>query len=362
MINKSELVELTPYFDDFISYYRKAEILQDQCVLGNDAYDEVGVDDDLMTQVYIYDVVNRQFADINNMVQDTFYGTKTPKIGQALEKNGKEYMDTLLKFDQKRNVWTRKEYLYAFLVHRITGSAASYVEDHGYRNTVLKNLADADSILEMVEVIRNFDRPMYTSKGCQIPGFPKLTRTDLIQSNHSYSKPGVMYLCECAPQIVDELDRRLRYAEERNMQIPIRKVVDWMNEWNSSRKFNRFAFQYSLFVADISDYWRVVDCDSKVYYGTAARYSLDLMGKKKGRIGTLDRHDYLCELIQEATGAKPKWVEHTLCDYKKFIYNRIPEGNMYAAVDRTKVFGNSLITDHPTGRQKWMLNTEHWKW
>ena len=129
MNKKSELVELTPYFKDFINYYRKAEVLQNNCVLG-DASPNGLVNDALMEQVHIYDVVNRQFADINNMVQDTFYGTKTPKIGQALEKNGKEYMDTLLKFDQKRNVWTRKEYLYAFLVHRITGSAASYVEDH----------------------------------------------------------------------------------------------------------------------------------------------------------------------------------------------------------------------------------------
>tara|TARA_B100001250_G_scaffold55688_2_gene43043 strand:- start:701 stop:1786 length:1086 start_codon:yes stop_codon:yes gene_type:complete len=361
MNEKSELVELTPYFDDFVNYYKKAEILQNQCVLGNAS--PVGlVNDDLMEQVHIYDVVNRQYADINNMVQDTWNGSNTPKIGQAIRKNGEDYRLVLERFDQVRSIWTRKEYLYAFLVHRITGSAASYVEDHGYRNTVLKNLAECDSIHGMVEVIRNFDRPMYTSKGCQIPGFPKLARTDLIKSGHSYSKPGIMYLCECAPQIIDELDRRLTYAEEKNLKIPIRRVVDWMNTWNSSRKFNRFAFQYSLFVADISDYWGVIDEDSRVYYGTAARYSLDLMGKKKGRIGTLDRHDYLCELIQEATGAKPKWVEHTLCDYKKFIYNRIPEGKLYEHIDRTKVFGDSLIKNHPEGRQQWMLNTPHWKW
>ena len=67
MNNKLDL-ELTPYFDDFIAYYRKAEILQDKCVLGNAAYTSVGVDDDLMTQVYIYDVVNRQFADINRLL------------------------------------------------------------------------------------------------------------------------------------------------------------------------------------------------------------------------------------------------------------------------------------------------------
>ena len=106
-------LDLTPYFDDFISYYRKAEILQDKCVQGNDAYDVVGVNDDLMTHVYIYDVVNRQFADINIMVQDVYFGTKTPKIGQALEKNGRDYMNTLLKFDAKRHIWGRKEYMYA---------------------------------------------------------------------------------------------------------------------------------------------------------------------------------------------------------------------------------------------------------
>ena len=74
----------------------------------------------------------------------------------------------------------------------------------------------------------------------------------------------------------------------------------------------------------------------------------------------MDRHDALCELIQEATGAKPKWVEHTLCDYKKFIYNRVPPGPMYAHLSLKKVFGNSRVTNHPEGRQRWMLNTPHW--
>ena len=361
MTNKFDL-ELTPYFDDFISYYRKAEILQEQCVLGNAAYTEVGVNDDLMEQVYIYDVVNRQFADINNMVQDVYFGTKTPKINQAIEKNGREYMDILMKFDAKRHVWTRKEYMYAFLVHRITGSAASYVEDHGYRNTALKNLAECDGIHDMVQVIRNFESAMYTSKGCQIPGFPKLTRNDLNTSGTVYSAPGKMYLCEVAPKIIEDLELRLQYCEKNNLTSPIRKIVDWMNEYNSSRKFNRFGFQYSLFVADLSDYYDVVDGDSKVYYGTAARYSLDLLAKKQRGIKTMERHDALCELIQEKTGAKPKWIEHTLCDYKKYIYNRIPPGKMYEHLDRTKVFGNSLITNFPEGRQRWMLNTPEWKW
>jgi len=291
MTNKSELVELTPYFDDFISYYRKAEMLQDKCVLGNAAYTEVGVNDDLMTQVYIYDVVNRQFADINNMVQDVWNGTKTPKIDQALRKNGDTYLNTLYEFSQKRDIWTRKEYMYAFLVHRITGSAASYVEDHGYRNTILKNFAEADSIHEMVKIVRNFESAMYTSKGCQIPGFPKLTRSDLNTSGHVYTAPGKMYLCEVAPKIIEDLELRLQYCEKNNLRSPIRKIVDWMNEYNSSRKFNRFGFQYSLFVADLSDYYDVIDGDSKVYYGTAARYSLDLLAKKKRGIKAIERHD-----------------------------------------------------------------------
>ena len=171
-----------------------------------------------------------------------------------------------------------------------------------------------------------------------------------------------MYLCEVAPLILKQLEVRLQYCEKNNLRSPIRKIVDWMNGYNAAHKFNRFGFQYSLFVADLSDYYDVVDGDSKVYYGTAARYTLDLLAEKKKGIKTLDRHDALCELIQEATGAKPKWVEHTLCDYKKFIYNRIPAGPMYEHLDRTKVFGNSCVTNHPEGRQRWMLNTNKWTW
>ena len=362
MTIKEQLV-LTPYFDDFIDYYKKAEILQDNCVLGNAAYDSVGVNDDLMTQVYIYDVVNRQFADINNVVQDVWNGTKTPKIGQALRKNGDGFEEVLAAFESKRNVWTRLEYMYAFLVHRITGSAASYVEDHGYRNSVvIREFHKCDTIGEMVEVVRNYEQPMYTSKGCQIPGFPKLTRTDLCFSTNTYDAPGKMYLCECAPRLLQQLETLLVAKENTGKKADIRKIVDWMNGWNKSRKFNKFEFQHSLFVADLSDYYDVVDGDSKVYYGTAARYSLDLLAEKTRGIKTLDRHDALCELIQERTGAKPKWVEHTLCDYKKFIFNRIPAGKLYEHIDRTKVFGNSCVKNHPEGRQRWMLNTPHWVW
>jgi len=203
---------------------------------------------------------------------------------------------------------------------------------------------------------------MYTSKGCQIPGFPKLTRADLIKSNNAYAAPGKMYLCEVAPVILRQLETRLQYCEKNNLRSPIRKIVDWMNEYNATHKFNRFGFQYSLFVADLSDYYDCVDGDSKVYYGTAARYSLDLLAEKKRGIKAMARHDALCEMIQEATGAKPKWVEHTLCDYKKYIYNRIPPGKMYEHLDRTKVFGNSLITDFPEGRQRWMVGTDNWVW
>ena len=362
MNNKFDL-ELTPYFDDFIAYYRKAEILQDKCVLGDAAYTDVGVDDDLMTQVYIYDVVNRQFADINNVVQDVWNGTKTPKVEQAIRKNGDTFLNVLAEFSEKRHVWTRLEYMYAFLVHRITGSAASYVEDHGYRNSVvIREFWKCDTIDQMIEVVRNYEQPMYTSKGCQIPGFPKLTRTDLITSSNTYTAPGKMYLCEVAPILLKNLEQRLTALEADQRRVPIRPIVDAMNQFNSSRKFNRFAFQYSLFVADLSDYYDVVDGDSKVYYGTAARYTLDLLAKKKRGMKTLERHDALCELIQEATGAKPKWVEHTLCDYKKFIYNRIPDGPMYEHLDRSKIFGNSCIAKHPEGRQKWMLNTDKWTW
>jgi len=255
------------------------------------------------------------------------------------------------------------EYMYAFLVHRITGSAASYVEDHGYRNSVVvREFWKCDTIDQMIEVVRNYEQAMYTSKGCQIPGFPKLTRADLIKSNNSYTAPGKMYLCEVAPDLLKQLEGRLQYCEKNELRSPIRKIVDWMNEYNATHKFNRFGFQYSLFVADLSDYYDCVDGDSKVYYGTAARYSLDLLAEKKRGIKAMDRHDALCEMIQEATGAKPKWVEHTLCDYKKYIYNRIPPGKMYEHLDRTKVFGNSLITDFPEGRQRWMVGTDNWVW
>ena len=352
---------LTKYFDDYMEYFRKAKILEERVKLGGE--DPTGlVGDELMEKVEIYDVTDRQHAGINDMIQDLWFNLEVPKA--KFRKTWPSYYDNLESYKILRHKWDRETWLYVWLVHRITGSGASYVQDHGYRNTILPELAKCNNITEMTQFIREYDDAMYTSKGCQIPGFPKVTRADLCTSGIKYAKGGKMYLCEVAPKIINALSNKLDSVESEGRKINIRDIVDWMNSCNQRLKFNRFIFQHSLFAADVSDYYpNLVNEYSPVYYGKNAVEALDLLATTNGtRMNKLERHDTVAKIIQERTGAKPKGVENSLCDYIKYIENQIPKGPFYAHLDRKTLWSNSIISDHPKGRQQWKLNTEHWKW
>ena len=72
----------------------------------------------------------------------------------------------------------------------------------------------------------------------------------------------------------------------------------------------------------------------------------------------------LMEEAQHRTGGHPKDLEDVMCDYIRYVENYIPDNRekTYGHLDRTKIWNASLITDHPKGRQQWMLGTPEWKW
>ena len=45
--------------------------------------------------------------------------------------------------------WDRVEWFFVFLLHRITGSGASFEADHGYRNSILPEIAELENIDEI---------------------------------------------------------------------------------------------------------------------------------------------------------------------------------------------------------------------
>ena len=72
-------IRTNKYFQDFIQYYNKAKLVQENCNLKGEPY--IGsCGDDLIENVTIYDTVERQHAGFQNMLQDLWFGSKAPKF------------------------------------------------------------------------------------------------------------------------------------------------------------------------------------------------------------------------------------------------------------------------------------------
>lgn len=333
------------YYDEFIRYYGLAKKQQDLCNLGIHPY--VGsVGDDLMEAVELYDVVERKYAGFSQIVHDCFYGW-TPahpywhKIERGLVSGERQVV---------AHNWTGKdsfdlpEWLYVFLVHRITGSGINYAKKpSGYNNSVLFNLYTCESIEEMATLIANYPAPIYTSVGYQFPAFPKLPE------GTRYKKAGDYYLGEFAPQLVRDLSSWLQSGPRRSL----REVGTFMFDWNASHGLKIYRFQYAAFIADIADWFpEFVDRESHFYYGSNAVECLSYLVDGKVNETVLD--DITTKIMDE-TGAVPYNSEDVACDFIRWVENYVKPGGYYDFVDRDVCFGSCLIRDHPFGRQRPML-------
>ena len=292
--------------EDFKNYLRLARVLELEkigdttgCLSG----------DFLMDNVRVYDVTDRRYAGINDMLQDLWFADHPVDNKKCYVRRDEERCKS---YRDLHKVWSDREWLYIFLFHRITGSAASYVEDHGYRNTLLPELALCKTVGDMCRVIQDHPKAFFTSIGCQIPGFPKLP------PECPYKKQSELYLIHHLPQLVDRLLYWLGNGKKTH-----REVIHFCNKYNQDCGFNRFWFQYSLFACDLSDYYpQWVDEDSHVHYGTNSVKALKLMGKKRDWDKIVE--GIIIDLPE--LDLKPKGIENALCDYYKYIQSWIPKG------------------------------------
>ena len=367
----------TQYYADFIEYYKKAIQLQRR----NLGLSFEPIDDDLMNAVTIYDTVNRRYAGFSKVLEDLHYGPEPIKYREARTK--------------KAYSFDHAQWQFIHLVHRITGSGASFEKDHGYRNTIVFELADA---LELggfdlaKEVVRKWDREskaIFTSIGNQIPPFNK--------PNPPYTRGGIEYLCEHADKIAISYAAWLEsQAKSTNRlgQVGIREAVDYVLDLQSSMGLKRYAFVLTAFVMDTAEYFPyLVDPASHCYYGKNCQECLDLVGEIDGRkeIGYDLIMESMCNDVEgfasqfvhdrkllgqptpdilplvanvnrtePALSARPYDVEDVACDYIRFIENHIPDNKLgsYRHLDPKKVFHNSLVKNHPKGRQAWILNAQ----
>ncbi len=339
-------MKTTKYYEEFKRYYKLAEDQQAKTNLGWQDY-EGSTSDDLMNNIQLYDVVERKLAGFSQIVNDAFYGASKEhpyydKIQEGHADNKRKYM--ISKWDDRKNVYGLREWLYVFLVHRITGSAINYgTIPSGYHNTILFDLYTCDTVDEMAKLIPHYRKTFYTSIGYQFPKFPK--------PPEGYKRGGDYYLSTYAPRLVNEMASWLESGGKRNF----REMGDWMFEWNEKNGLCKYKFQYAAFLADIADWFpQYVNRESYFYYGTNAVECISYLieGKKKN-IETLDK---VMDMIYEDLGSVPYNAEDVCCDFIRWVENYVRPGTHYDHVDRDTTWSSCTIKDHPRGRQKAMLD------
>jgi len=339
-------MKTTKYYEEFKRYYKLAEDQQGKTNLGWNDY-EGSTSDDLMNSVQLYDVVERKLAGFSQIVNDAFYGSSTDhpyydKIKAGHADNKRKYM--IAKWDDRKNVYGLREWLYVFLVHRITGSAINYgTIPSGYHNTILFDLYTCDTVDEMAKMIPHYRKTFYTSIGYQFPKFPK--------PPEGYKRGGDYYLSTYAPRLVDEMASWLESGGKRDF----REMGDWMFEWNEKNGLCRYKFQYAAFLADLADWFpEFVNTESHFYYGTNAVECISYLieGKKKDQ-NTLDS---VMDMVYEDLGSVPYNAEDVCCDFIRWVENYVRPGSHYDHVDRDAIWSSCSIKDHPRGRQKAMLD------
>jgi hypothetical protein len=346
------ILEPTKYWPEFLRYFSMAETQQTKCNLSTTLHPESGVGDALMEQVHLYDVVERKYAGFSQIVNDCFYGWTNDHPYWFQMESGKASMQREIvakAWSNKRFSFDLAEWIYVFLVHRLTGSGINYSKKpSGYNNTVLFDLHEGKNIHEMTEIIANYMAPMYTSVGYQFPSFPKVPK------NLTYRRGGDYFLCVYAPVLAKQI---ARFLESRRGRIPMRDIGDMMFAWNVENGLRAYRFQYAAFIADLADWFPIfIDRESMFYYGSNARECIKYLFKKPTGTNEDVFLDAVMTKIYEETGSFPYNAEDCACDFIRWCESYVRPGGDYDHVDRDKVFSTMSIKDHPFGRQKIMLN------
>lgn len=336
-------IEMTRYYPEFLRYHSMAKIQQAECNLGSIAHEDGTVRDELMQKVHLYDVVNRKYAGFTQILLDMWYGN-----GHDHPYHNKLHSvryPLCVSFDGVHSSWGLVEWLYIFILHRVTGSGINYAKKpSGYNNTILPKFSQAFDLEDMVKIVRNRGpESIFTSGGYQFPAFPKPT--------DAYRLGGDYFLVEYAPRLAKDLAEVLH-----TRTWSLRDLGHWMWNWNKENGLRAYKFQYAAVVADIADFYpQFVHRASAFFYGTNAEECISYLAKSPGRGNKIEFLDAVMDRIYADTGSVPYDAEDVCCDFIRWIENYIRPGHDYDYLDRDAVWNSSTIIDHPFGRQKVML-------
>lgn len=344
------LLTMTDYYPEFLRYYALAKTQQDECNLGLIPHSQSSIPDDLMKHVELYDVVERKYAGFSQIVNDIFYGwTDEHPYWQRMQAGlaSEPRKEIAPKWNSKRAQLKTEDWFYLFLVHRLSGSAINYAKKpSGYHNSILFHLHECENIEQMVEVIKNYKQPYYTSVGYQIAAFPK--------PQGEYKRGGDYFLCEWVPQLAKDV---VQFLETGKPKKNFREIGDFMFAWNKERGFRAFKFQYAAFIADIADWFpEYVNKESPFYYGTNAIECLNYLAHKIKGVPQEAFLDMITKKIYEDTGAYPYNSEDVTCDFIRYVENYVKPGKDYQHLDYDNLWNSCGIKDHPYGRQKAMID------
>ncbi len=319
----------TEFFKDFVNYYEKASHLQQRNI---GKYMGMAINDPLMESISIYDTVNRKYAGFSKVLED-IHGTRTRK--------------DLVKLKDYTQMLSSLEFHYLHLLHRFTGSGASfqptYLQDgtrnpkeHGYHNSIIERCANVmvmDGIEGARDVIVRNTAPMVTSAGNQPPSLknPDPSKYRLAQQ---------YYFDQIAEDFVSRYLIELVNEEYRtNKPMGIKQAVDFCLAWHKERGFKQWHFVLTAFVMDTAEYYpELVDPTSHCYYGANCIRGFDLMFLKEQSDPRKKDQWYescmseLCKVVQ----GRPYDVEDVVCDVIRYWVEHIPKGYDHLTPEQRK--------------------------
>lgn len=322
-------MKTTEFYNDFLEYYRKAEILEkSNLVRGLHA----SVNDPLMDSVTIYDTVHRRHAGFSKILEDI---------------HGKRVREDLKKLQTCTDFMNSKEFHFFHLMHRFSGSGASFQptflsdgsrnpKEHGYNNSLIPKLIQVmamDSIEGVrAAIVANTD-PMVSSVGNQPPSLENPDPSKYRRAQQYYFDQVAEYF------ITDYLTFLMNKEYQTNKPTGIKEAVDFCCEWHKERGFKQWHFVLTAFVMDTAEYYpELVDPSSHCYYGANCVRAFDLMfSKEKTDPRNKAEFQELCmsELCKSVQGL-PYNVEDVCCDYIRYVNEHIPKGYDYLTQEQRK--------------------------
>jgi hypothetical protein len=319
----------TPYFFEALDYAAKAKKLQAAALTGK-RVPKVG--DPLMEAIPIYNTVQRRFAGFSNVLEHLWYGVAAPKYIQN-SKAGRaqplvSWENRNMKDDHYLEMW-----LYITLAHRITGSGASFEHDHGFRNNrIIEMQAVCGDVDAMSSFLGDYDGPIFTSIGNQIPPFPPMG--------------GREYLKVIAPEFVRRVATTLSEMARMFGPMGIKPAVDTVLSIHSSLGCKQFKFVLTAWVMDMAEYLpHLVDPNSDCYHGKNAIEAMNICFERLPSMKLQDFYDTATRLFADVTGTKPMDVEDASpgCDLIRWIENYVPKKGFQHVIDQGIFNGSSLV-------------------